>query len=129
LSYTIAVSPSTDGEEKMWMLRPSNYCAMGDLSTPLEFTSVVGSKFASMIHIVYYIQTLQRELIHLDDSKVEPAVGVIPSLSKGQHKVPTVPLPQSPSGSKMLYQKPPCTPLSKVNFSAVDCIRKLQFRK
>jgi hypothetical protein len=125
LLYTIAVPPSTYGEEKMWVLRPSNYCAMEDLSAPHDFTSVVGSKSASMIQVVHDIQTFEPERIHLDDSEVESVVGDIPSMSKGQHSVPTVPLPQSPFGSNILSQKPPLTPLSKVNLSAVDCIRKL----
>jgi len=78
LLYRIAVPPSTDGVEKMWVLRPSNYCAMGDLSAPYDFTSMVGSKSASVVHVVQDIETFEPELIHLDDSEVEYAVGNIP---------------------------------------------------
>jgi hypothetical protein len=44
---------------------------------------------------------------------------IFQSMSKGQHSVLTVPLPESSFGSKMLSQKPPLTPLSKVNLSGV----------
>lgn len=83
LSCTIIFPHSTDGEEKMWILRSTNYCAVGVIFAPLEFTNVVCSKFASMVCIVDNVEVLEPKLIHLDDSKIEFAIGVIPSMFSG----------------------------------------------
>lgn len=58
LSYTIAFVTSTNSVEKMWVLRHSGYCALENLLTPYEFTSVISSNFALKVYIVHDIQAL-----------------------------------------------------------------------
>lgn len=58
LFYKTVVSPSTYGKEEMWVLHPSIYCVMEDMLGLLKFTSVVGSKFASVICNVHDNHTL-----------------------------------------------------------------------
>lgn len=59
-----------------------------------------------MVRIVDNVQGFEPKLIHLDDSEVECTVGVIASMSSGQHSRHALHVAQSPYDSKMFSQKP-----------------------
>lgn len=67
LYYPIAVIPFTYGEEKMWVLHPSEYCVLGATSALPKLTSIVSFKFASVVRIVDDVQTLEPELIYFEN--------------------------------------------------------------
>lgn len=50
------------------------------MSVPSEFTSVINLKYASVVHIVHYVQAFELEFSHLNDLEVEFAVGDITSM-------------------------------------------------